>query len=68
MKKTVKWGDRRDGRWVKAPGLQTVMTALFPKRTEAEVYLSDKLDATNLLAYLEKKNADRPDRKITIFH
>ena len=26
-----KWGDRRDGFKVKAPGLQTVMTALMPK-------------------------------------
>ena len=28
------WGDRRDARWVKAPGLQTVMGYLLPKRTD----------------------------------
>jgi len=63
-----KRGDRRDGRYVKAPGLQTVMGYLLPKRTDCEVYLSDKLDATNLLAYLEKKNAFHPEFKTTVFH
>lgn len=67
-KEKVKWGDRRDGRRVKAPGLQTVMTALFPNRTDAEVYLNDTLDATELISYLEKKNEGREDGKMTIFH
>jgi len=66
--KRVKWGDRKDGKRVSAPGLQTVMTALMPKRTEAEVYLNDTIDATNLIAYLEKKNEGKTDNKMTIFH
>ncbi|MBQ6663488.1 MAG: 2-oxo acid dehydrogenase subunit E2 [Firmicutes bacterium] len=61
-------GDRRDGKRVQAPGLQTVMTALFPKRTDSEVYLNDKIDATELLKYLEKKNEGRTEGKMTIFH
>ena len=64
----VKWGDRRDGKKVSAPGLQTVMTALFPKRTEAEVYLNTTIDATNLIRYLEEKNEGKTEGKITIFH
>ncbi len=67
-KQKRKFGDRRDGRRVKAPGLQTVMGYLFPKRTDCEVYLNDKIDATNLVAYLEKKNAEHPDYKTTVFH
>lgn len=63
-----RWGDRRDGRRVKAPGLQTVMGYLFPKRTDCEVYLSDTIDATELLKYLEEKNAQHPDYKTTLFH
>lgn len=64
-----KWGDRRDGKRVKAPGLQTVMTALLPKRTECEVYLHDTIDATELMKYLEARNAGMPkEEKITIFH
>ena len=66
--KKRKWGDRRDGRWVKAPGLQTVMAYLMPKRTDCEVYLNDKLDATELLQYLERKNAQHPEYKTTVFH
>jgi pyruvate/2-oxoglutarate dehydrogenase complex dihydrolipoamide acyltransferase (E2) component len=66
--KRVKWGDRKDGKRVSAPGLQTVMTALMPKRTEAEVYLNDTIDATNLIAYLDKKNEGKTDNKMTIFH
>ncbi len=63
-----KWGDRRDGRRIKAAGLQTIMCYLMPKRTDAEVYLSDQLDATELLKYLEKKNAEHPEYKTTVFH
>ena len=62
------FGDRRDGKRVKAPGLQTVMTALLPQRTGCEVYLNDKIDATELIKYLEKKNEGRTERKMTIFH
>ena len=66
--KNKKFGDRPDGHYVKAPGLQTVMGYLFPKRTDCEVYLNDKLDATNLIQYLERKNAEHPEYKTTIFH
>jgi hypothetical protein len=65
-KEKVKWGDRRDGTRVKAPGLQTVMTALFPNRTDCEVYLHDTIDATNLIAYLAKKNEGKTEEKMTI--
>lgn len=63
-----RWGDRRDGRRVKAPGLQTVMGYLFPKRTECEVYLNDIIDVTDLLKYIETKNLQHPDYKTTVFN
>ena len=63
-----KWGDRRDGRWVKAPGLQTVMAYLMPKRTDCEVYLHDTIDATQMLAYIDQKNRQHPEYKTTLFH
>ena len=44
------------------------MTALLPQRIGCEVYLNDKIDATELIKYLEKKNEGRTDRKMTIFH
>ena len=68
-KKKKRWGDRRDGRWVReAPGLQTVMAHLMPNRTDCEVYINDTIDATELIKYLEKKNAQHPEYKTTLFH
>ncbi len=68
-KRKRKWGDRKDGRWVRdVPGLQAVMAHLMPNRTDAEVYLHDIIDATELLKYLEKKNAQHPEYKTTLFH
>ena len=51
-------GDRRDARWVKANGLQTVMANIMPNRADSEVYLHDVIDATAL----------HPDYKTTVFH
>ena len=68
-KKKRKWGDRRDGRWVRdVTGLQCVMTNLMPNRTDCEVCLSDKFDVTELVKYLDEKNASHPDYKTTLFH
>jgi len=62
-------GDRRDGRWVRdVPGLNTIMGHMMPNRTDAEVYVNEKIDVTELLKYLEKKNASHPDYKTTVFH
>ena len=63
-----RWGDRRDGRRVQAPGLQTIMGYILPKRTDCEVYLHDTFDATELVAWLQARNAEHPDYKTTIFH
>lgn len=69
MSKKRRFGDRRDGRWVRdVPGLQSVMAHLMPNRTDNEVYLHDVIDATELVKYLEKKNAEHPDYKTTVFH
>lgn len=64
-----RWGDRRDGRWVReVTGLQCVMTNLMPNRTDCEVCLQDKFDVTELVTFLEKKNASHPEYKTTLFH
>ena len=63
------FGDRKDGRWVRElPGLNVIMAHLWPNRTDCEVYLNDTIDATELVKYLEEKNAAHPDQKMTIFH
>lgn len=64
-----KRGDRRDGTWIKdVTGLQTIMMHIWPKRTDCEVYLNDTFDATELVRYIEKKNAEHPDYRTTMFH
>ncbi len=68
-KRKQRWGDRRDARWVRdVPGLQTIMGHILPNRTDCEVYMNDKLDVTELLKYLEMKNAAHPEYKTTMFH
>jgi hypothetical protein len=44
------------------------MAHLMPNRTDCEVYLNDSLDATELMKYLEAKNAGRTEDRMTIFH
>ena len=51
--KKEKWGDRADGRWIKGAGLQTIMGHLMPNRTDAEVFMKDSFDVTELLPYLD---------------
>ena len=64
-----RWGDRRDGRWVRdVPGLQTIMSHLMPNRTDCEVFMKDSFDITELLPYLAEKNASHPEYKTTVFH
>ncbi|MDD6436404.1 MAG: 2-oxo acid dehydrogenase subunit E2 [Clostridiales bacterium] len=64
-----RWGDRRDGRWVREmKGLNTILGHLLPNRTDCEVFLNEKLDATELVNYLEQKRLDNPDIRLTLFH
>ena len=64
-----RFGDRRDGRWVRdVPGLQVIMGHMLPNRTDCEVYLHERFDCTELLKYIAEKNAGHPDYKTTLFH
>lgn len=71
MAKKIKrsFGDRRDGHRVKdLPGLNVIFGHIMPYRTEAEVWMQQEFDITELLQYIEKKNAEHPNYKTTIFH
>ena len=67
-KRKKRFGDRRDGYKVEVPSLQKIMGYLFPNRTDCECFMNDSFDCTEVLAYLEKKNAEHPEYKITFFH
>ncbi len=66
--KKEKWGDRPDGRWIKGTGMQTIMGNILPNRTDCEVCCRDVIDATELVKFLEKRNAEHPEYKTTVFH
>lgn len=64
-----RFGDRRDARWVRdLDGLHAIMPHLMPKRTDAEVYLSAKMDVTDTLSYIEGKNRSEEEYRTTLFH
>ena len=68
-KKKRKWGDRADG--VRVRGLDAMhvfMPYMLPNRTDNEAFISEKVDLSAINAFLEKKNAESPDYKYTIFH
>lgn len=68
-KKKRKWGDRRDGVWVKdAPGLNVIMSGLYPNRTDCEVCMREELDITDLLRFIERKNASGQPHTTKLFH
>lgn len=63
-----RWGDRYDAYRVRdIDGIHFYMAYLMPKRTEAEVYINEKIDVTELLSYIKEKNASG-ERKVTLFH
>ncbi|MBQ7960775.1 MAG: 2-oxo acid dehydrogenase subunit E2 [Clostridia bacterium] len=63
-----RWGDRSDAYRVRdIDGLHFYMAYLMPKRTDAEVYINEKIDVTELLSYIKEKNATG-ERKVTLFH
>lgn len=64
-----RFGDRRDGRWLRNEDpLHAFVPYLLPNRADAEAFISEQIDLTNILNYLEKKNAANPQYKYTLFH
>jgi len=63
-----KWGDRYDAYRIRdIDGLHFYMAYFMPKRTDAEVYINEKVDVTELLTYIKDKN-ESGERKVTFFH
>ena len=62
-----RWKDRKDGYYLyDADPMHKFMPYLFPKRTEAEVFLKESIDATELLNYLGKCKAEEGN-SVTLF-
>ena len=68
-KRKKKWGDRRDGWWLRElPGMTQFTPHLYPNRADNEAYINVDIDLRPLDDYLAKKNAGRTEDKYTYFH
>ena len=64
-----KWGDRKDGIWLKdIPAMNRIMPTLMPNRADNEAYINVDIDARPLNEYLAKLNEGRTEDKYTFFH
>ena len=68
-KKREHWGDRPDGVLLRElDSLHYITGILYPNRCDNEAFISETIDLTNAMAYLEKKNATEDVFKYTMFH
>lgn len=62
-------GDRRDGKWLRnLDPLHAFVPYLMPNRCDTEAYLTEQIDLSNIIDYINRKNADGREFKMTIFH
>ena len=63
-----KFGDRKDGAKLRnIHAMHLVMPLMYPNRCDNEAFISERIDLTNVLAYLDEKNASDPDYKYNFF-
>ncbi len=63
-----KWGDRRDGILLRdIDSMHYIMPLMYPNRCDNEAFISEQIDLTNVMAYLEQKNAGNPAYKYNLF-
>ena len=61
-------GDRKDGvKLRKIHAMHFVMPLMYPNRCDNEAFISERIDLTNVYAYLEKKNAAQPEYAYNLF-
>lgn len=63
-----KLGDRKDGVKLKnIHAMHFVMPLMYPNRCDNEAFISERIDLSNINAYLEKKNANDPPYRYNLF-
>ena len=63
-----KLGDRKDGvKLRKIHSMHVVMPLMFPNRCDNEAFISERIDLTNINAYLAKKNEGSPEYAYNLF-
>lgn len=64
-----RFGDRKDGYLLRdLDSMHFIMPIIYPSRCDNEAYISERIDLTNINAFLERKNAEHPVFKYTMFH
>ncbi len=62
-------GDRRDGVLLRdLDSMHYIVPLIYPNRCDNEAYISERIDLTNINAYLEKKNQNEKEFPYTLFH
>ena len=62
-------GDRRDGTLLRdIDSMHIIMPMIYPNRCDNEALISERIDLTNVDAYIAKRNAENPVFKFTLFH
>lgn len=61
-------GDRKDGKLLRnIDSMHYIMPLIYPNRCDNEAFMHIKVDLSNAVAFLEKKNADGPAYKYNLF-
>lgn len=61
-------GDRRDAKLLRdIDSMHFIMPLMYPNRCDNEAFISETIDLTNVMKYLEKKNASGPEYKYNFF-
>lgn len=67
-KKRPHFGDRKDGIWLRElDSMHTFMPYILTNRADSEAFIEESIDLTAINDYLERKNADNPAHKYTLF-
>ena len=62
-------GGRRDGTLLRdIDSMHIIMPMIYPNRCDNEAFISERIDLTNVDAYIAKRNAENPVFKFTLFH
>ncbi len=68
MAKKRRRGDRRDGALIRdIDPMHYIVPLLYPNRCDNEAFISERIDLTNVNAYLEKRNAENPAYRYNLF-
>ncbi len=64
-----RFGDRKDGALLRdLDAMHFIVPLIYPNRCDNEAYISERIDLTNINAYLAKKNENEKDFPFTMFH